>query len=61
MFVLFGGGVRYSRPLVSLVLRNEMETSVYAGCDGASLSVCLLLESVTGAVITAENFVGLLS
>ena len=54
-------GVRYSRPLASLVLRDEVKVSVYDECDIDSLPIGLSRGSVTGTVITAKNLVGLLS
>ena len=48
MFVPLSGGVRYPKPLASLVLRDEVKVSVYAGCDGDSLTVGLSRGSVTG-------------
>ena len=60
-FVPLNDRVRYSRPLASLVFRDKVRTSAYDGCDGDSLPVGLSRGSVTGAVITAENFVGVLS
>lgn len=58
IFVSFGGGVRYSRPLSSHVLRGKMKTSVYDGCDDESLQVGLSREFVTGpSIIIVTHFI----